>query len=125
MYLDGIAKQNGTQPEEWIGRSNKMETLFNMIKAHPDEKTLVFCQFRGEMDFIQQNMEGPTFRIDGSVPKDERDRQVTAFKKAPPGAVFIIQIKIGRTGTQPPRGDACLYYGTFVEPCDRTPSCWA
>jgi SNF2 family DNA or RNA helicase len=51
MYLDGIAKQNGTQPEQWIGRSNKLETLFNMIKSHPDEKTLVFCQFRGEMDY--------------------------------------------------------------------------
>ena len=98
MYLDGIAKQNGTQPEQWVGRSNKMETLFNMIKAHPDEKTLVFCQFRGEMDYIQQNMEGPTFRIDGSVPKDERDNQVSAFKKAPAGAVFIIQIKSGGQG---------------------------
>ena len=98
MYLDGIAKQNGTQPEHWIGRSNKMETLFNMIKSHPDEKTLVFCQFKGEMDYIQKNLEGPTFRIDGSVPKEERDNQVTAFKRAPPGAVFIIQIKSGGQG---------------------------
>ena len=98
MYLDGIAKQNKTQPEQWIGRSNKMETLFNMIKAHPNEKTLIFCQFRGEMDYIQENMECPTFRIDGSVPKDERDNQVIAFKKAPPGAVFIIQIKSGGQG---------------------------
>jgi len=98
MYLDGIAKQNGTQPEEWVGRSNKMETLLRMIKSHPDEKTLVFCQFRGEMDYIQQNMECPTFRIDGSVPKDERDNQVNAFKQAPPGAVFVIQIKSGGQG---------------------------
>jgi len=98
MYLDGIAKQNQTQPEQWIGRSNKMETLFNMIKAHPDEKTLIFCQFRGEMDYIQENMGCPIFRIDGSVAKEERDNQVTAFKKAPPGAVFIIQIKSGGQG---------------------------
>ena len=98
MYLDGIAKQNKTQPEQWIGRSNKMETLFRMINSHPDEKTLVFCQFRGEMDYIQKNMECPTFRIDGSVPKEERDNQVTAFKKAPPGSVFIIQIKSGGQG---------------------------
>lgn len=98
MYLDGIAKQNKTQPEEWIGRSNKMETLFNMIEAHPDEKTLVFCQFRGEMDYIQKNMKRPTFRIDGSVSKDERDRQVSLFKKAAPGAVFVIQIKSGGQG---------------------------
>jgi SNF2 family DNA or RNA helicase len=124
MYLDGIAKQNGTQPEQWIGRSNKMETLFRMIKSHPDEKTLVFCQFRGEMDYIQQNMECPTFRIDGSVPKEERDNQVNAFKKAPPGAVFIIQIRSGRAGTQPPRGNTRLYYGSILEPRDRTSSHW-
>src|SRR6056300_1009309 len=98
MYLEGIAKQNGTQPEQWIGRSNKMETLFRMIKSHPDEKTLVFCQFRGEMDYIQKNLECPTFRIDGSVPKEERDNQMSLFKNAPPGAVFIIQIKSGGQG---------------------------
>lgn len=98
MYLDGIAKQNKTQPEQWVGRSNKIETLFRMIKSHPDEKTLIFCQFRGEMDYIQRNLEGPTFRIDGSVSKDERDNRVTAFKNAPSGAVFIIQIKSGGQG---------------------------
>jgi SNF2 family DNA or RNA helicase len=101
MYLDGIAKKNQTQPEEWIGRSNKMETLFNMIQGHPDEKTLIFCQFVGEMDYIQKNLDEMgyiTYRIDGSVPKDERDRQVTSFKKSPGGSVFIIQIKSGGQG---------------------------
>jgi SNF2 family DNA or RNA helicase len=98
MYLNGIAKKNGTQPEEWIGRSNKMETLFRMINSHPDEKTLVFCQFMGEMDYIQSKLECPTFRIDGSVAKEDRDKQVTLFKKAPPGSVFIIQIKSGGQG---------------------------
>jgi SNF2 family DNA or RNA helicase len=98
MYLNGVAKQNKTQPEQWVGRSNKMETLFNMINAHPDEKTLVFCQFRGEMDYIQSQLDQPIFRIDGSVPKEERDRQVTLFKKAPSNAVFIIQIKSGGQG---------------------------
>jgi SNF2 family DNA or RNA helicase len=125
MYLEGIAKQNGTQPEQWIGRSNKMETLFNMIKAHPNEKTLVFCQFRGEMDYIQQNMECPTFRIDGSVPKDESDNQVNAFQKAPAGCCFHYSNQIRGTGTQSPRSDARLYHRPFVEPRDRTPSCGA
>ena len=98
MYLNGIAKKSGTQAEEWVGRSNKMETLFRMINSHPEEKSLVFCQFRGEMDYIQKNMEKPTFRIDGSVAKDDRDKQITLFKKAPPGSVFIIQIKSGGQG---------------------------
>jgi SNF2 family DNA or RNA helicase len=98
LYLEGIAKQTGTQAEEWVGRSNKMETLFRMIDGHPDEKTLVFCQFRGEMNYIQSQMKCQVFRIDGSVPKEERDNQIEGFKKAPPGAVFIIQIRSGGQG---------------------------
>ena len=98
MYLDGVAKQNETQAEKWVGRSNKMETLFRMIDGHPDEKTLIFCQFRGEMIHIHKNLTRPVYRIDGSVPKEERVRQIEGFKKAAPGAVFIIQIKSGGQG---------------------------
>jgi SNF2 family DNA or RNA helicase len=98
MYLEGVAKQNGTKAEQWVGRSNKMETLFRMIDGHPDEKSLIFCQFRGEMNYIQSQLKGPVFRIDGSVPKEERVRQIEGFKKAAPGAVFIIQIKSGGQG---------------------------
>jgi SNF2 family DNA or RNA helicase len=98
MYLEGIAKQNGTKAEKWVGRSNKMETLFRMIDGHPDEKTLIFCQFRGEMNHIQKNLTRPVYRIDGSVPKEERVKQIEDFKKAAPGAIFIIQIKSGGQG---------------------------
>ena len=98
MYLDGIAKQNETKPEKWVGRSKKMETLFEMVESHPSEKSLVFCQFRGEMNYIQSQMKCPVFRIDGSVPKEERVRQIEGFKKIQGGAVFIIQIKSGGQG---------------------------
>src|SRR5210317_949351 len=98
MYLDGVAKQSKTQAEQWVGRSKKMETLFEMIDSHPDEKTLIFCQFRGEMNHIQKNVQRPVYRIDGSVPKEERVRQIEGFRKAPPGAIFIIQIKSGGQG---------------------------
>lgn len=100
MYLDGVAKQNETQAEKWVGRSKKMETLFEMVKSHPNEKTLIFCQFRGEMNYIQQQLASsyPVFRIDGAVPKEERVKQIEGFKKVPSGAVFIIQIKSGGQG---------------------------
>jgi SNF2 family DNA or RNA helicase len=100
MYLDGIAKQSKTQAEKWTGQSKKMETLFEMIRGHPTEKALVFCQFRGEMNHIQACLSNhrPVFRIDGSVPKDARVDQIDQFKKADPGAVFIIQIKSGGQG---------------------------
>ena len=98
MYLNGIAAQNETKPEMWKGRSNKMETLFRLLKEHPTEKSLVFCQFRGEMNYIQSQLDCPVFRIDGSVSRDERVRQIEGFKRVEGGAVFIIQIKSGGQG---------------------------
>jgi len=100
MYLDGIAKQNETNPEKWVGESKKMETLFSMIDEHPTEKTLIFSQFKGEMNHIQSQLQNKyqVFRIDGSVPKEERNKQIQAFKKTESGAIFIIQIKTGGQG---------------------------
>jgi len=45
------------------------------------------------MNHIQKNLTRPVYRIDGSVHKEERVGQIEGFKKAPPGAIFIIQIK--------------------------------
>lgn len=101
LYLDGIALKEETDPEPWLGRSRKMETLIDTIKTHPKEKALVFTQFMGEMDRLQELLHevgAPTFRIDGSVTKDQRDAQVAAFKAGPPNSVFLIQIKAGGVG---------------------------
>jgi SNF2 family DNA or RNA helicase len=121
MYLDGVAKQNETQAEKWVGRSNKMETLFRMIDGHPDEKTLIFCQFKGEMNHIQKNLTRPVYRIDGSVPKDDRVRQIEGFKKAPPGAVFIIQIKCGGQGLNLQEATRVYITAPSWNPCNRAP----
>lgn len=101
MYIDGIARKNDETPEKWEGRSKKMETLMENIKSHPKEKSLVFCQFIGEMDHIQELLADEnitTFRIDGSVDKDQREGRIQGFKSASPGAVFLIQIKSGGVG---------------------------
>jgi SNF2 family DNA or RNA helicase len=101
LYLDGIALKEEADPEPWLGRSKKMETLIESIKAHPTEKTLIFTQFMGEMDRIQEilsELKIRAFRIDGSVPKEQREDRITGFKKAEGGAVFIIQIKAGGVG---------------------------
>jgi SNF2 family DNA or RNA helicase len=101
MFIDGIALKTDADPEPWLGRSRKMEALLEMIAAHPKEKALVFCQFIGEMDEIQQRLADVgtrTFRIDGGVSKEQREERIAAFKKDAPGAVFLIQIKAGGVG---------------------------
>ena len=101
LYLDGVAIKEESEPEPWMGRSKKMETLMELIATHPNEKTLIFTQFMGEMDEIQErlrDLEIPTFRIDGSVTKEARDSRIAGWKAGPKNAVFIIQIKAGGVG---------------------------
>ena len=101
LYLDGVAIKEESEPEPWMGRSKKMETLMELIATHPNEKSLIFTQFMGEMDEIQERLrelEIPTFRIDGSVTKEARDSRIAGWKAGPKNAVFIIQIKAGGVG---------------------------
>ena len=103
LYLDGIALKEESDPEPWLGRSRKMEVLMETIKTHPKEKALIFTQFMGEMDRIQEllgELKIPTFRIDGSVPKEQREERIATFKAATsePAPVFLIQVKAGGVG---------------------------
>lgn len=101
LYIDGIALKEESDPEPWLGRSRKHETLMAEIAAHPTEKALVFTQFMGEMDRIQELLGErsiPTFRIDGSVTKEQRDARIKGFKAGPANSVFLIQIKAGGVG---------------------------
>ena len=101
IYLDGVAKKKEECPEKWEHETKKIGMLIDMVKEHPDEKTLVFCQFIGEMNLIQEELyQGniKTYRIDGSVSKDDRDKQISLFKSGSQGSVFIIQIKAGGQG---------------------------
>jgi len=104
MYFDGMARKEenaGVEFPRWTGRSAKLEALLGYILEHPKEKSIVFCQFIGEMNKIhdmlaQQNIE--VFRIDGSVDKDDREARVKAFKASTKAPVFLIQIKSGGVG---------------------------
>jgi len=98
LYLNGIAKKQNEPPQFWKYPSKKMETLFELMWGHRDEKTLIFCQFIHEMDYIEDQMQLPVFRIDGSVDKDQRTKNIADFKATQGGAVFLIQIKAGGQG---------------------------
>jgi SNF2 family DNA or RNA helicase len=98
-YLNGDAKEMGEDTSvTWEHGSAKMDVLLSMIRSHPTEKTLIFCQFIAELDHIQNIIGQNTFRIDGSVSQQQRVYNINEFRKAPKGAVFLIQIKAGGVG---------------------------
>ena len=98
LYLDGVAKKEEQEPTTWKGSTRKMDTLHDCINSHPDEKSIVFCQYNGEMNQIERMFGGKVYRIDGSVDKDERNVRLQKFKDVSGGAVLVIQIKCGGVG---------------------------
>ena len=100
LYYDGVATKEEQDPLIFEGRSKKHDTLIDLIKSHPKENSLIFCQFVGEMDQIQLRLHDEKlniYRIDGSVSKESREARIEQFKKST-GSVFIIQIKAGGVG---------------------------
>jgi SNF2 family DNA or RNA helicase len=83
---------------DYTGNSKKLETLKQLISEHPDEKTLIFCQFKKEMKIIQNMLDAKCFVLDGDVDSDQRRHVIKRFKRYHTGCVFLIQIKAGGQG---------------------------
>ncbi len=85
--------------KEYTGVSKKLDVLRDSILSHPEEKTLVFCHFKREMDMIKEMLSPlKCFRLDGDVDMVSRSRIIRHFNKYPTGCVFLIQIKTGGQG---------------------------
>jgi len=98
IYLDGITKKHGVERILWKSSTKKIDTLVSDISQHPNEKSVIFCQFRGEMDHLENIFRGRVYRVDGMVEKDERHARLEAFKYASDNHVLILQIKCGGVG---------------------------
>lgn len=99
IFTNGITKQQG---EEYVynGPCNKFNTIIRDINEVQDEKCLLFCQFKDEMDMFESEL-GKTmkvYRLDGSVPQANRKKVISNFKRRAEKCVFIIQIKVGGQG---------------------------
>ena len=84
--------------KKWPHKCTKIDVLMDKLEEHPNEKTLVFCNFRGEMDIIQERSPRNTYRIDGSFSHQDRLEQIRLFNEDSTGSIFVIQIKAGGVG---------------------------
>lgn len=99
IFTKGVAKKDN---EDYVynGKCKKFDTIVEDISSVQDEKSLLFCQFHDEMNMFQEELEKnmKVFRLDGSVPQNERKNVISRFKKYKTRCVFIIQIKAGGQG---------------------------
>lgn len=99
IFTKGISKKEGV---EYVYKDSckKFDTVVADINGVQNEKCLLFCQFKDEMDMFEEEL-GKTmkvYRLDGSVPQADRKRVINRFKKRDGKCVFIIQIKVGGQG---------------------------
>ena len=83
----------------WTHGCKKAATVVSMITKHPDEKTLIFCNYHKEMDMYTRLLKDKsTYHIDGTKTQKQRKETIEKFRADPTGAVFLIQIKSGGVG---------------------------
>ena len=105
LVLSGFSKKYKRKLDEWDGVSSKHAALLEFIKQHPEEGSLVFCQFTQEMNILEKYLYDngmQVTRLDGSVSSSEREAILKdcskPFKDIKEPRVFLIQIRAGGVG---------------------------
>ena len=98
LVYEGYSKKNKTTPIKWKYSNSKLNSLVKNIVNNPEEKPLVFCFFKREIEYLQDKLEenNITYRvINGRVSMDERQ---IIIKNSNSYQVLILQMMAGSTG---------------------------
>lgn len=101
LYYEGMKKKTGLSHGEWTGEVTKVSILLKYLKSHKQEKSLIFCQFKREMDIYEQVLSNEGYnvvRLDGSMNLDDRNVAIEKFKRLSNINIFLIQINTGGQG---------------------------
>jgi SNF2 family DNA or RNA helicase len=118
IVIDGLQRKHKRPMRSWTGSCSKHEALVKLLKTHPDEGSLVFCQFRQEMNILQERLQREghrVLRLDGSMSVAERARVLESVQKgsakADPNTKTISR-------THPVLGEDLVQdrIGSFLEP---------
>jgi SNF2 family DNA or RNA helicase len=100
-------------------RSTKLEYLCDAIKEHPDEKALVFCTWREEMNIIADmlaSLKITSLQFHGSL--DSRSKQSTIQNFSSPAVkVMLVQIDCGGTGLNLQQASRVYITSASWNPC--------
>lgn len=90
--------------EAFVTRSAKLERLVAMVGELRDEgdSCLIFTQYvsMGKLlaDILQAERDEPVLYLNGSTPKQERDKMIDTFQAAGGPGIFILSLKAGGVG---------------------------
>lgn len=77
LVKQGVTKQEAERifPDWTHGVSSKHETLLKLVSEHPDDNSIIFSQFTGEMDILETLFRSKGYtvgRIDGSLSQKQK-----------------------------------------------------
>jgi SNF2 family DNA or RNA helicase len=102
IYIEAMrTKFKGGYPRpDWTGTTTKF-TAFSKILSESDEPTIVFCNFRAEMDMVRDLALGlgrKVWSIRGGMGSEAIGLAVKEAKASPLGGVLVVQIVAGGAG---------------------------
>jgi SNF2 family DNA or RNA helicase len=108
IYIDAKKKKHGALyvRKDWNGDSAKLNELVNLISSTATpHKWVIFCQFHGEMDIINERLQKETaiesiWEYHGQMKIEERNEIIEKTKKelTTKHQVLLLQIHCGGTG---------------------------
>jgi SNF2 family DNA or RNA helicase len=98
LVLDGYGKKQKAKASKWKYNNTKISEIVKQLEENPDEKPVVFCYFRREMQFLEKKLDEKEITyntIHGGVGLDDRKTMIDNSEEY---RVLIIQIMAGSTG---------------------------
>ncbi|KAF9288314.1 hypothetical protein BGZ68_000443 [Mortierella alpina] len=108
--------------EDLLNSSGKMLVLNRLLDAlfSRGHKVLIFSQFTTMLDIIQDWAEiykgWSCCRIDGSVPQEDRRRQIAEFNKNPALKLFLLSTRAGGLGINLTSADTVIIFDSDWNP---------
>ena len=98
LVYDGYTKKKKLKPIKWKYSNSKLNRIVDTIVKHPEEKPLIFCFFKREIEYLKEKLELNSISFEvicGSVSMDERQRIISSSNSY---KVLILQMMAGSTG---------------------------
>ena len=110
-----------TQLIDFATRSNKVESLFELVEAILEQKEscLIFTQYvrMGDMlkEALQSHFGQEALFLNGSVPKNARDTMISRFQNGEV-KIFILSLKAGGTGLNLTAANHVMHFDRWWNP---------
>ena len=115
LIVDGYNKKK-KKTSKWKYSNTKIKAIVETLEKNPEEKPVIFCYFKREMEFLETKLEdkGIEYRtINGSVSMEDRQEIITSSDDF---RVLIVQIMAGSTGLNLQKFNSVYFSGPHWNP---------